>query len=106
MSNEVPDVYATADGTVVIDLQPDQAHALALLLAHYNVLAEACGGVTSAGYVPEVWHHTLVQLLAQRVHATCEVAETTPVALNMDVLEALTESAPRPRHLAVVGGDQ
>ena len=66
--DELPEVSASTNGTVVLELAPHHAEVLAKILAHYDVLVTAPGstGVAADGYEPEVWHHTLIRLLAER----------------------------------------
>jgi hypothetical protein len=71
---EIPDVSATPLGTVLVELAPSDAQTLARILAHYDVLTSFRGPegerISCAdGWVPEVWHHTLIALLAEAERA-------------------------------------
>lgn len=67
---EVPKVSATADGTVLVELDPTQAQTLARILAHYDVIAsyrrdDGERMEVADGFDQETWQHTLIALLAQ-----------------------------------------
>jgi hypothetical protein len=67
---EVPDVSVSADGTVFVELTPSQAQGLARILARYDLIVGWCGPdgeqvPIGDDYTPEIWHHTLVRLLAE-----------------------------------------
>ena len=63
----LPEVSLSTDENVVVEFDHEQATVLAKILAHYAALKL---GDRPEGYVPEVWHHTLIQLLgrAAEVH--------------------------------------
>lgn len=67
-SPALPDVSLSTDETIVVELDREQATVLAKVLAHYDVLEKPLG--PPEGYVAEVWHHTLLDLLgrAAEVH--------------------------------------
>lgn len=102
---DVPEVYATADATVVLDLQPEHAQALAHILQHYDALV---GGGASAftDYVPEVWHHVMIQLHSQRALACGRVAELAMLDATADPRAIGAGQPHQPRHLALVGDVQ
>lgn len=60
-----PTMVAASDGAVQLRLDPDQARALARVLAHYDALVTKPGTPRTApadGYSAEVWHFTLLEL--------------------------------------------
>jgi hypothetical protein len=79
---EVPEISTSTAGTVVVELKPSDAQALARVLAHYDVIAGYQGpdGQTipvADGYVPETWHHTLIRLLAEAENARLQITAPT-----------------------------
>lgn len=64
---EVPEVYASLiDDTILVELSIEHAEVLAKVLAHYDTMLAEQQARPADGYVHEVWHHTLVRLLAER----------------------------------------
>lgn len=79
---EVPEVSTSTAGTVVLELNPSDAQALARILAHYDVIVGWRGPdgeqvPVADGYTPEIWHHTLIRLLAAAQNARLQITAPT-----------------------------
>lgn len=78
----IPVVSTSTAGTVVVELTPSDAQALARILAHYDVIAGWRGDdgqqvPIADGYHPETWHHTLIRLLAEAQNARLQITAPT-----------------------------
>lgn len=75
---DLPEVSVSTAGTVVVELSVKNAQVLGRILAHYDVLTHG-EPPTADGYEPDVWHHTLIRLLAEAANARLEITAPTAV---------------------------
>lgn len=81
---ELPEVSVSTTDTVVVELTPTDAHTLARILAHYDVIVSWRGesGETvppADGFDRDVWQHTLVRLLAEAENARLQITAPTVI---------------------------
>lgn len=81
---ELPEVSVSTADTVVLELTPSDAQTLARILAHYDVIVGFRGPngeqvPVADGYTAEVWHHTLIRLLAEAQNARLQITAPTVI---------------------------
>lgn len=83
-SLERPEVSTSTAETVVLELSPSDAQTLARILAHYDLIvhhrAESGEQLPKAdGFVRDVWHKVLIDLLAEAQNARLQITAPTVI---------------------------